>query len=361
MNTVLHTMQRYLPLSEQFVYTLLVRTEHRAVVVSRDAIENEDTFPIKPLYSLARVAKRHDPPTISERRILTASLAAIATAHRAKLLHHHHGYRLSDVLGAVRRLKLPLVVSAHGQDVTAFAKQWPGAVRDPLQQADAVIVPSRFIVRAVEELGVDPERIHVIPSGVDTTFYTPSPLPEGPPEALFVGRFVEKKGIDVLLKAWATVRARLPHARLVLLGYGPLEDLARSGGDGVSVELAEPSRRGVQVREAISRARVVVTPSRTAADGDVETLLLVNLEAMASGRPVVTTRHGGIPEFVDEGRTALVVPENDPTALAAALKRVLSDDELATSLGAAGPEWAARFDWANTARAVDALYETLMR
>ncbi|MEX2558075.1 MAG: hypothetical protein WEB06_20880 [Actinomycetota bacterium] len=128
MNTVLHTMQRYLPLSEQFVHTLLTRTAHRAVVVSRDPIENRETFPIKPLYSLARVAKRHDPPTISERRILTAAITAIGTAHRVKLVHHHHAYRLSDVLGAVRRLKLPLVVSVHGQDVTAFARQWPGAV-----------------------------------------------------------------------------------------------------------------------------------------------------------------------------------------------------------------------------------------
>jgi glycosyltransferase involved in cell wall biosynthesis len=360
MNTVLHTMQRYLPLSEQFVHTLLTRTRHKAVVISRDAIENRETFPIKPLYSLARLAKRHDPPTISERRILTAAITSIGTAHRAKLVHHHHAYRLSDVLGAVRRMKLPLVVSVHGQDVTAYARQWPGVV-DPLRVADAVVVPSRFIIGAVEEAGVPGDRIHVIPSGVETSFFTPTPLPHGAPEALFVGRFVEKKGLDVLLKAWVEVRRRVPEARLVLLGFGPLEDLARSGGEGVVVEPTDPTRRGTQVRDAMSRARVVVTPSRTAADGDVETLLLVNLEAMASGRPVVTTRHGGIPEFVDEGRTALVVPENDPAGLADALERVLSDEPLAQRMAAAGPEWVKRFDWAETARAMDGLYETLIR
>ncbi|MGH2726251.1 MAG: glycosyltransferase [Actinomycetota bacterium] len=359
MKTVLHTMQRYLPLSEQFVHTLLTRTRHRAVVVSRDPIENREAFPIKPLYSLARLAKRHDPPTISERRVLTAALVSIATAHRARLVHHHHAYRLSDVLGAVRRLRAPLIVSVHGQDVTAFARQWPGAVRDPLQQANAVVVPSRFIIPAVEELGVSGARIRVIPSGVDTTFFVPSPLPDGTPEALFVGRFVEKKGLDVLLKAWPEVRRRVPGARLVLLGYGPLEDLTRSDVEGVAVEEAVPARRAEQVRDAIRRARVVVTPSRTAADGDVETLLLVNLEAMASGRPVVTTRHGGIPEFVDEGRTALLVPENDPRALADALERTLGDDTLAASMAAAGPEWVKRFDWESTAAAMDALYDEL--
>ncbi|MEX2558076.1 MAG: glycosyltransferase [Actinomycetota bacterium] len=221
-------------------------------------------------------------------------------------------------------------------------------------------MPSRFIIRALVELGIETARIHVIPSGVDASFYSPSSLPASR-DVLFVGRFVEKKGLDVLLNAWAELRNRVPEARLVLLGYGPLEELARSGGEDVVVEPADPSRRGTQVRDAIRRARVVVSPSRTASDGDVETLLLVNLEAMASGRPVVTTRHGGIPEFVDEGRTALLVPENDPEALAGALERILVDDTLAASMSMAGPEWVKRFDWDTTARAMDALYEELMR
>lgn len=359
MRTVLHTMQRYLPLSEQFVHTLLTRTAHPAVVVSRDAVTNRATFPLRRVYSLARVAKRHDPPTISERRLLTAATVSIATMHRAGLIHHHHAYRLSDFVGAARRLKVPLVVSVHGEDVTAYARQWPG-ITDPLRVADAVVVPSRFIIDAVVDNGVPRERIQVIPSGVDTSFFTPTPLPEGPPQALFVGRFVEKKGIDVLIKAWVAVRRRVPEAQLVLLGYGPLEDLARAGGEGVVWEPADPARRAVQVRDALRSARAIVTPSRTAADGDVETLLLVNLEAMASGRPVVTTRHGGIPEFVDEGRTALVVPENDPASLADALVRVLSDDALAGNMGAAGPAWVSRFDWSVTAAAMDALYDRLM-
>jgi glucosyltransferase len=359
MSTVLHTMQRYLPLSEQFVHTLITRTRHPGLVVSRDAIENRATFPFKRVYSLARVT-RHDPPTIGERRMLTTATAAIAALHRAKLVHHHHAYRLSDFTGAARRLRLPLVVSVHGQDVTAYARLWPGIV-DPLKAADAVVVPSRFIIGDVEAAGVPSDRIRVIPSGVDTSFYTPSPLPDGVREVLFVGRFVEKKGLDVLLKAWAEVGRAVPDTRLVLLGYGPLEDLARSGGEGVVVEPADPARRSTQVRDAIRRARVVVTPSRTAADGDVETLLLVNLEAMASGRPVVTTNHGGIPEFVDEGRTALLIPENDAAALAAALQRVLSDDTLAAKMGAAGPEWVKRFDWAATTASMDELYDELIR
>ena len=108
------------------------------------------------------------------------------------------------------------------------------------------------------------------------------------------------------------------------------------------------------------RARLVVTPSRTAADGDVETLLLVNLEAQASGRPVVTTRHGGIPEFVEEGRTALLVPEGDADELANATIEVLTDEGLAKRLGEAGPGWARRFDVDTCAAQGDDLYESLI-
>jgi glycosyltransferase involved in cell wall biosynthesis len=89
-------------------------------------------------------------------------------------------------------------------------------------------------------------------------------------------------------------------------------------------------------------------------------LLLVNLEAQASGRPVVTTRHGGIPEYVEEGRTALVVPENEADALAAAIVRVLDDDSLATSLATAGPGWARRFDVRACVERVDRVYDEVL-
>ena len=235
----------------------------------------------------------------------------------------------------------------------------PGSLRT-LSYARAVIVPSRFLAERVAPLGVPADRIHVIPSGVDVRWFAPTPLPAGIAEVLFVGRFVEKKGLDVLLQAWPAVAASAPGARLRILGSGPMEALARSGGPDVTVEPTDPARRAEQVRDAIRDARIVVTPSKTAADGDAETLLLVNLEAQASGRPLVTTQHGGIPEYVEEGRTALVVPENDADALGDAITRLLTDESLATRLAGAGPELAARFDVAACTARVDALYDRLL-
>lgn len=361
--TVLHSMQDWLPLSEQFVFALVTGSRHPAVVFSRRRPQHRDAFPFRPVYSAGRLLPPPRPFTDTERRALTAYLAAIAARHGVRLVHHHHGYRLLDPKGVVFRRSIPWVVSLHGHDILTHATEEPGYYRDAFRFVDAVVVPSRWLAeRAIDAgVGVRAERVHVIPSGVDTSFFTPSALPEsGPPEVLFVGRFVEKKGIDVLLDAWPAVRAAAPDARLRLLGFGPLEHLARSGGAGVEVELANPSGRREQLRRALRRARVVVTPSRTAADGDAETLLLVNLEAQASGRPVVTTDHGGIPEYVRDGESALVVREADPEALGDALVTVLEDDALAARLGGAGPAVAARFDAAACTARVDDLYDELI-
>ena len=372
---VLHYMQDWLPRSEQFVHAIVAGSRHHSVVASRRPLQNRDTFPHRPVHSLgwipsprfdsARVPQRLATlAAVVERRLITASLAAMCTAYRVRLVHQHHGYRSGDVAGIVRRLRLPLVVSLYGQDVTTHAQQWPGDMMDALMLAVAVVVPSHYLAeRTTSSLGIAAERIRVIPAaGVDVDWFRPTPLPVGPPEALWIGRFVEKKGIDTLLDAWPRVRRRVPNARLRLLGLpgGPLEPRARAAGPGVVVEYTDPRRRAEHVRDAIRASRVVVTPSRTAADDDAESLLLVNLEAQASGRPVVTTRHGGIPEFVDDGRTALVVPEADASSLAEAMIRVLSDESLAGRMAVAGPPWAARFDRAACIAQIDALYDSLL-
>jgi len=355
---VLHSVQSWLPLSEQFIHALVSRSRHRSTVVARLPLEHTDVFPYRPVHSLGAIP-RHLPAPV-ERRLVTAGLFLVTARRRPALVHHHHGYRCQDPIGYVRRRQIPLVLSLHGEDVTAYVRRWPEALQEALDLASAVLVPSQYLAERAASIGARPETLRVIPSGVDTTSFTPSPLPDGPPEALFVGRFVEKKGIDTLLAAWTSVRRAVPHATLRLVGFGPLEAQARAGGEGVIVELTNPKCRLAQVIEAMRRARVVVSPSRTAADGDVESLLLVNLEAQASGRPVVTTRHGGIPEFVEEGRTALLVPEGDAAALARAMICVLKDQTLAVSLSRAGPQWVARFDVEKCTAAVDDLYEELM-
>jgi colanic acid/amylovoran biosynthesis glycosyltransferase len=356
---VLHTMERWLPLSEPFVHALVTGSRHPGIVVARRPLVHTDVFPHRPVRSLRALPSRL-PGGRTERRLLTAALMVLSAPYRPSLVHHHHGYGAGQPVGFVRRRRLPLVLSLHGEDVTSQARRRHDDLAAVLELADAVIVPSQFLRDLAVGIGARPQSLVVIPSGVDTGFFAPTPLAPGGREVVFVGRFVEKKGIDTLLACWPSVRRRLPSATLRLVGFGPLESLVGAAGDGVAVEKARSRFRAEQVRDAIRSARVVVTPSRTASDGDSESLLLVNLEAQASGRPLVTTRHGGIPEFVDEGRTALVVPEADPGALAEALVQVLTDDDLAQRLAAAGPRWAQRFELSTCTARVDALYDRLI-
>jgi glycosyltransferase involved in cell wall biosynthesis len=350
---VLHFTQQWLPLSEPFVYALVTNSAHPGLVVSSRPLDNAELFPYDPRYSLGWLSEasrfRH--------RVVTASLMVLAWRYAVRLVHVHHGYEADAVIGTCRRRGLPMVLSLHGHDITGCVEEKPDIYNRVTGAVDAVIVPSQYLLEVAAAAGFPRERLHVIPSGVDTRRFAPSPLTDGSHEVLFVGRFVEKKGLDVLLEAWPRVRERVPDARLRILGFGPLEDVARSGGPDVEV-IIRPDQEAV--RDAIRRASVVVSPSKTAGDDSVESLLLVNLEAQASGRPVVTTRHGGIPEYVRDGETALVVPENDPGAVADALVRVLVDRDLARRLGAAGPPWVQQFDARRSAERVDALYRSLL-
>ena len=357
MATVLHYVEHWLELSAGFVHAHVTRSRHHKVVVSHNATEHLDAFPVSPLRRLDRlhrlVPERHWP------RVRTTALTTVAAAYRAQVVHVHFGYVAGDVVPFVRARKMPLVLSLHGHDVTALVRTQPHHYDEIADVAAAVIVPSAFLRNVVLALGFEPSRVHVIPSGVDTSWFTPTAVPTRPLVA-FVGRLVEKKGIDVLLQAWPSVRESVPAATLRVLGNGPLAPLVRNAGAGVEHVVPDPRRRAEQVRDLLHDARVVATPSRTSADGDAESLLLVNLEAQASGRPVVTTRHGGIPEFVDDGGSALLVAEGDPSALAAALVRVLDDDVLATRLGQHGPDVAKPFDVARCTAAVDDLYDELI-
>lgn len=349
MTTVLHYVPRWLPTTEQFVDQLLRHSATTSVVAARRGVLNLEAFP-RDVVRLDRQLRLV--PRSQERRGVATALALALRRTGADLLHVHFGYEVEGVVGAARRAKVPLVVSVHGNDVTSTASKDDPALRHALSSADAVVVPSDFLADHARAAGA--REVRVLPSGVDLAALRPIPFPEGGPQVVFVGRFVEKKGLDVLARAWPSVLARHPGARLLVLGEGPVPP-----PEHAEVWAPDPARRAEQVHEALARAWVVVTPSRTAADGDSESLLLVNLEAQAVGRAVLTTRHGGIPSAVSE-ETAVLVDEGDSDALAAALVVLLDEPGRLRAMGAAGPAFAARFEAGLCAARVDALYAELL-
>jgi glycosyltransferase involved in cell wall biosynthesis len=208
--------------------------------------------------------------------------------------------------------------------------------------------------RQVEELaGLAPGSVRSIPNGVPDAVLELLPRPFEGPTVGSVGRLDQQKGYDVLLRALAS----LPDAALVLVGDGPergaLEAIAGDLGLGDRVRFAgwqaEPRRH-------LTTFDVFALPSR------FEGFPLAIVEAMLARLPVVATAVGSVPEAVREGRTGLLVPPDDPEALAAALRRALGDASLRLRLGENGRELALeRFTAAAMARSFEQVYAEILR
>lgn len=249
---------------------------------------------------------------------LPAFLAAYARAARraardADLVHAHW---LPSALPALATGK-PVVVQVWGTDLV-LARRAPRLAAALLRRAAVVVAASSALADEARSLGA--RRVELVPSGVD--------VPEGiaepadPPHALYVGRLSREKGIEDFVGA----TEGLPR---VVVGDGPLRSVVPD-----AVGWVPPAELGAWY----DRAAVVCVPSRREGYG------MTLREAMAHGRAVVSTAVGGLIDAVEDGRTGLVVPPQDPVALRRAIEGLLGDAELRTQLGTAAQEAArARF------------------
>jgi colanic acid/amylovoran biosynthesis glycosyltransferase len=281
------------------------------------------------------------------------------------LIHAHFCYSTWTVLRASVSLRVPLVVTAHGADVSSLASGrslrkaiYRARLRRALTYATTVIAVSETIRVLLVGLGVDESKIVVHHIGIPI-----SPLPTSRlnPEwdLVFVGRLVEKKGLRDLLLALSILPGRDPKLRLVVVGDGPLRGsltaLARDLKLDVTFLGAQPAS---VVSSVMSRSRIFALPSKTASDGDIEGLPMVILEAGALGLPVVSTRHSGIPEAVEDNVTGILVDEGDYQGLARAIQRLLDDELLQLQLGAAARGKVEReFDVTSQTAALELLYD----
>lgn len=269
---------------------------------------------------------------------------------------------------AARRLRVPLVVSVHGEltmdadDVYRQSRVLPGLLLRLARRADLLTACSGQALDDVEAftgMHLGP-RGAVIHGGVDVAAFA------GPPRSaptapffLAAGRHVPQKGFDLLLEAYRLLISECPGApRLVLAGDGPerarLGRLARHLDIADRVELPGWCDR-LRIVELFRSCAAFVLPSRQEPFG------IVNLEAMAAGKPVVASRVGGVPEIVVDNRTGLLVPPGDPRRLAAALARLIAEPGLACRLGQEGLRLAPHHDWSRVGAHFDEAYAEARR
>ncbi len=193
-----------------------------------------------------------------------------------------------------------------------------------------------------EKFPADAGRIHRVYNGLDLepiTRATAAAVKSDPPLILSVGRLIEKKGFDDLIRACAVLRDQGTAFECRIVGGGPLESalagqIAAAGLTG-RVHLEGP-RSQEEITELLGKAAIFALPCVTEADGGRDVLPTVLMEAMAAGLPCVSTRLAGVPEMVMENETGLLTAERDPTATAAALAALLADPALSARLGQGG-------------------------
>ena len=314
--------------------------------------------------------KGNIPPALDGRVLLKGAAGWRAFAERARpyapvLVHAHFATDGVRALRLAEALGLPLITSLRGYDVArtnlsllrSLRPSWLNYVlrRRLLQRrGDLFLAVSDALRRLAIARGYPSERTRTHYNGVDLQRFRPGP--GAPDTILFVGRLVEKKGVEALLQAFAAIRRDRPGASLVIIGEGPLRArLERRAGESVRFLGGQDQD---MVAEWMGRASVLAAPSLTARDGDAEGLPNVVVEAAASALPVVGSDHSGIPEAVIEGETGFLVPERDAGALAVRLGTILADADLRARMGAAARKMAEeRFHFARQMARLEEIYD----
>lgn len=234
--------------------------------------------------------------------------------------------------------------TGHANDIFC-STDFPVTIADMVREATFVVTETNFSRDWLRARYPDAAtKIHRVYNGIDLShFAEPDPAP-GKPRILSVGRCIEKKGFADLIDACAILRDRGLDFECSIVGSGPLEDALRArvverGLEGVVV-LTGPKPQE-EVRALLARARLFVLACATEADGGMDNLPTVIVEAMAAGLPVVSTRLAGVPEMVDHGVSGLLVGEKDPVGLAAAMEEILLCLEKGMQFGARGKALAA--------------------
>jgi glycogen synthase len=286
-----------------------------------------------------------------------AAVLAPILAARADVVHVHLGEDLAVLpvgAAAARLHRLPLVLTVHTSlrhtlavsDLrSAILKTLGGPIeRWGEHSADAVLAITPRLFRLLVSDGVEADRVHLIPPGVNPSLFE-GPFEDpfsgvGRPRVLFVGRLAPQKGVRVLVAAAGLLEDE--SAQVLLVGDGPerpaLEREAERLGVGGRLHFVGFLAHD-RLPAVMSHADLLVLPSL------YEELGTVLLEAMQAGLPIVASKTGGIPDVIEDGVNGMLVPPGDPEAIALAIDRLLANRDLARRLSEGAQEGGKDYDW----------------
>jgi colanic acid/amylovoran biosynthesis glycosyltransferase len=262
---------------------------------------------------------------------------------RPRLIHAHFGRGGALALPIARALRLPLVVTFHGGDATKdshYRRQFVPTIFqrrcEALQREAALIIcVAEHIREALLARNFPAEKLKVIRYGIEPEADGGSQRPAERPYLLFVGRFVEKKGIGHLLDAMRVLESEGAAVDLVLVGDGPMAEVLKRQASGLTRVRFVGWLPNQEVRCLMKAALAICVPSVAAQTGDSEGLPNVVLEAMACAVPVIGSNIAGIAEAVEHDNTGFLIPPADPPAIATVARQLLGDPALRSRMGLA--------------------------
>jgi colanic acid/amylovoran biosynthesis glycosyltransferase len=243
-----------------------------------------------------------------------------------------------------------IVTSFRGFDISSYVKeQGENTYDDLFRRGDLFLCVSDHIKRDLIRLGCDREKIFVHRSGIDPNAFTVVPREskeDGRTTILTIARFVEKKGLEYGIKAMAAILKKHSGIEYKIAGDGPLKDklqrLIAELNVGDKIQLIG-WRSQDQIAQLLARSDILLAPSLTSSTGDQEGIPGVIMEAFATGLPVVSTEHAGIPEIVRDGASGFLVPEKDVDALIQKLEILIEQPQLRYAMGRTGRKYVEQY------------------
>lgn len=303
---------------------------------------------------------------------MTFSLLRLISKQRPDLIHAHWVLPQGLIAVLAKLLyKLPVITTAHGGDAFALrAGLMRKLKRLVLRRGDAWTANTHATARAFAAEGAA-QQPYIIPMGVDVEYFGKgcrstlrSELPGEELLVLFVGRLVEKKGVDDLLAAFSLLSAELrARTTLWVVGEGESHGNLRQCAEGLGI-IGKVRFWGhitnYRLPDFYAAADLFVVPSIEATSGDTEGQGVVLLEAFAARLCVLATSTGGIPEVVDNGYTGILVEPRNPQQLSVAMEKLLRDRQLREKLANNAFARVKNYDWEKIAEELEGVYRAIL-
>ncbi|WP_243385667.1 glycosyltransferase [Bacillus kexueae] len=306
MKTIAHYLLEDIKVNQGFIYNQMnYQGNYRSIVFGPFDKPNNTDFPFEHFFNLNDID----------------SLTDFFQLENIIAIHAHHGKHAVEIAPIAIQCNVPLIVSIRGADGSTQSDKLMNRnmarYRSLIKHKTLFLPVCDFLRNELLKLGIPEEKVRVLYGGIDVNLfkYKERALPsEGDINLVSVGRLVEKKGHESLIKAMRHIHEKEPRVKLAIIGEGKergkLETLIRDLQLEGVVSL-EGKKTSLQIAEYLNSSHLFCLPSITASNGDVEGIPNALKEAMASGIPVISTNHGGIPELITHLESGYLVREND--------------------------------------------------